>query len=79
MSSNTANERMIPLLLPVSAVNVILSGLAELPYKVSYLTLESVKRQADAEMLRQQEFLAASQAQDQVGGLTPEVPHPTNL
>lgn len=65
--SNTVNEQMITLHLPLSQVNIVLAGLGELPLKVSRTVSSVIEQQANADIQRQQEFLGrrASNAAEQ--------------
>ena len=62
-SQNTplATDPIITLCLPVSKVNLIISGLAELPFKMTAETIEIIRTQANAEIQRQQSFMAGMQ------------------
>lgn len=47
---NTNQEPVISLQLPLSQVNVALAGLGELPFKVAAPLVESIQRQAHAQL-----------------------------
>lgn len=61
--SNTVDP-VITLLLPVSKVNMVISGLAELPFKLSNDLIIEIKRQAEVDLQRQQAFMAATVEQE---------------
>jgi hypothetical protein len=57
-NTNTATDTVITLAITVSETNTVLAGLNELPAKFSVALMEKIKVQAEAELARQQAFLA---------------------
>ena len=56
--SHTATDPVVALHLPISQVNIVLQGLAELPLKVAKPVYESVQQQAETELARHRAFLS---------------------
>lgn len=69
---------MVTLHLPLSAVNVVLQGLGELPLKVSRRVSEGIEQQAQTDIQRQQEFMRrSSQPAEQTPAPTEPVQMPS--